>query len=147
MRLPHPVEVDVDGDSLVGLDLAEHALVEQQRVGAEIDVLPAGDDPVDELLELRVDRRLSAAQRHRPRSAVIQRFEADIHGEAVLELPGVPLHRASETGQITGPERLEHHHEGEALVALQGVLHLQSDHVGGDVQGKTHLRARSPDGT
>jgi hypothetical protein len=107
----HPVEVDVDRDSLVGLDLAEHALVEQQRVGAKIDVLPPGDDPVDELLELRVDRRLSAAQRHRPRPAVIQRLEADIHREAVLELPGVPLHRAAETGQIAGPERLEHHHE------------------------------------
>ena len=132
------VEVDVDGQALVRRDDAEHLLVEQQRVGAEVDVAPALDDAGDQLGQLRVDGRLAAADRDRGRAALLHRLQARFDRHAVLELAGVPLLGAAEAGQVAGVERLEHEHEREPLVALHRVLDAVPHHVGGHVEWMAH---------
>src|SRR6202035_1840525 len=101
------------------------------------------EDGGDELGKLGVDGRLAAADRHRRRAAVVQRLQAGGDRQAVLELAGVALGGAAQAVEVAGVERLEHEDEGVAAVAGPGVLRLVADHVGGDVEGKSHGTAPS----
>ncbi len=136
--LAHAVEVHVDRQSLVRRDHAEDLLVQHQRVGAQVDVPPPGDDALDQLLELGIQRRLAAADRNRRRPAVVDRLQAGLQGQPVLELAGVALDGAAQAGQVAGVQRLEHQHERVAPVAAQGVLELVTDHVRHDVCRESH---------
>ena len=102
-------------EPLVRRDHAEDLLVEQQAVGAEVDVALARDDLRDQLRQLGVDRRLAAADRHDRRAALRRRPRRHWPTEqAVLELAGVALDRAAEAGEVAGVERLEHQHERDS---------------------------------
>ena len=59
----------------VGLE-ATNLLLEQQRVGAEIDEFLALDDAFDDLLDLAMEEGFAAGDRDDGRAALIDRFEA-----------------------------------------------------------------------
>jgi len=133
VRLAHAVEVDVDRQPLAGRDLAEHLGVEQQAVGAQVDVTLARDDRVDERRQLRVERRLAAAQRDGGRPALIDGGQAGLERQAIGELTGVTFDRAADAREVACVQRLQHQHEREALVAAQRLLDLIADLVSGDM--------------
>jgi hypothetical protein len=74
VRLLHAVEMHVDAEALVRCAPLEEA-IEQDAVGAEIDMALAGDDAVDEFGQLRVQRRLATANRDHRRPGVVDRLE------------------------------------------------------------------------
>ena len=141
--LPHAVEVDVDHQALVRRDDPEDLLVEQQRVGAQIDVPLALDQPGDELGQLRVDGRLAAADRHGRRAGVLRRLEAPLDRQPVLELAGVALDGAADARQVAGVERLQHQHVGVALSPRTACFSWWRMDVGGDVEWESHALSLS----
>ena len=60
-------------------------LLEQQRVGAKRDELLAGDDAFDDLTDLAMDQRLAAGYSHHRRAAFVDRVEAVLDRQTLVE--------------------------------------------------------------
>src|SRR5207302_6603070 len=75
VRLSHAVDVHVDGETLVGPRLAVEA-IEEDAVGAHDGVLAPLDDALDQLGDLRIDRRLAPADGDHRGAALLDRLEA-----------------------------------------------------------------------
>ena len=95
-------------------------LLEQQRVGAEIDVALARDQRGDDLVDLLVHQRLSAGDRHHRCLAFLDRVDALLHRQTPLEdgilVLDLAAARAREVALI---QRLELQHQRELLIAAQ----------------------------
>src|SRR5689334_20807165 len=78
------VQMHVPAEIRVRLVLVE-LLLEQQRVGAEIDELLAGQDALDDLRHLLVQQRLAAGDGDDRGAALIDRGERVGDGEALVE--------------------------------------------------------------
>src|SRR5439155_12907077 len=126
-----------------GGNQAEDLLIQEEAVRAQVDVALLPDDLGDELRQLRIDRRLAAADRDDGRLRDLDGLEALLQRQAIGKLPGVPLDGAAQAGQVAGVERLEHQHEWIALVAGEGIDDLVLDRARRDVQRKPH-RFASP---
>ena len=74
------VHVDAEGEVLAGREQVE-LFLEQQGVGAEVDVLFAGDQAFDDLLDLRVQQRLAAGDGDHRRAAFVDGVEALLRAE------------------------------------------------------------------
>ncbi len=128
------IEVDVPREELVRLEQV-HLLLEQQRVRAEIDELLSGQDALDDLRQLLMQKRLTAGDRDHGRAALIDRGERVGDRKAlvqnfvrVVDLP------AAGTGEVATKQRLQHQHERIALAANQMLLH----DIGADAQHLVH---------
>ena len=111
-------------------------LLEFERVGAEVDVLFARDEAVDDLDDLRVEQRLAAGDGDHGRAALFNGGEALLGRELLFEDVRRVLHLAAAgAGQVAAEERLEHEHQRIALVAAHALL----EHIGGD---RPHLGDR-----
>src|SRR5258708_21781358 len=98
-------------------------LLHQERVGAEIDELLARDDALDHLLDLAVEERLAAGDRHHRRAALVDRLEALLDPEALVpDGVGVVYFAAAGPGQVAAEQRLEAEAERVALAAPEPPL-------------------------
>ena len=103
-------------------------LLEQQRVGAEVDVLLARDEPCDDLVDLGMQQRLAAGDAHHRRAALVHGAQALLDRELLLQHVRRVLDLAAAgAGEVAAVERLEHQHERVARVAAQ----LLAQHVAG----------------
>src|SRR5262249_6895286 len=134
----------VDHETAVRLDLPVDPLVEEEPVRAEIDVALPRDDAVHELLKLGIERRLAAADGDDRRLRGVDGLQALLDRKAILKLARVALDGAPDAREVAGVERLEHQHEGVALVALQRVHHLVLHGAGRDVKRKPHAAFSTP---
>ena len=95
-------------------------LLELERVGAEVEILLAGDDAGHDLLDLRMEQRLATGNRNDWRTAFIHRCEALLGREVRPQHLRRMLDLATATaGEIAAKERLEHEHERVAGIATQ----------------------------
>ncbi len=109
------------------------AALELERVGAEVDVLPAGDEALDDLDNLRVQERLAAGDGDHGCAALFDGLETLLGREHALEDVGWVLHfAAAGAGQVTAEERLKHEHQRVTPVAGEALL----EHVAGH---RSHL--------
>ena len=116
------VEMDGEGEVLGRRELRQAAL-EFERVGAEVDVLFARDEAVDDLDDLRMQQRLAAGDGDHGRAAFFDGGEALLGRELLLEDVRRILHLAAAgAGQVAAEERLEHEHKRIALVAREPLL-------------------------
>ena len=111
------VEVDRKGQVRGGGEVGEH-LLQLQGVGAEIEVLLPGDDPGDDLLDLRMEERLTTGDRHDRRATLIDRLETllrrEVRPQNLRRLLDLSTPAA---GEIAAEEGLEHEHERVAMIA------------------------------
>src|SRR5271167_83843 len=112
-------------------------LLEQQRVGAKVDVLLARDEAGDDLGDLRMQQWLAARDGDHGRATLVHRAQALLHRELLAEhVSGILDLAAAGAGQVAAKERFQHQHQWVALAALD--LLLQD--VGGD---RPHLGNRN----
>ena len=117
-----PVHVNAEGEVLGRLEEID-LLLEQNRVGTQVDVLLPGDQPLDHLLDLRIHQGLSSGNTHDRRAAFIRGVETLLGGELLLEnMPGVLDLAAAGAGKIAAEERLEHQHERIPFLSRQLVF-------------------------
>ena len=111
------VDVHRKGQVLTGFEEVQ-LLFEQERVGAEIDVLFAGDESFDDFVDFRVHQRFPARNRYHRGAAFVDSLEAllraHIHFENVRRILDLAATRAC---QIAAEEGFEHQHERIALVS------------------------------
>ena len=111
--------VDVDGERqiLAGLEQVD-LFFQQQRVGAEVNVLLARDQALDDLADLGMHQRLAAGDGDHGRAAFVDRAEAFVGREVLLEhVRGILDFAAAGAGQIAAKQRLQHQHQRIALAA------------------------------
>ena len=135
------VAVEMDRPDEIGIGLEEiELLLQQQRVGAEIDEFLARDDALDDLLDLAVEQRLAAGDRHHRRAAFVDRFEAFCDRQALVQdRVGIVDLAAAGAGEVAAEQRLQHQHERIALDAHEALLR----HIGADAD---HLVERNGHG-
>ena len=59
--------------------------LQQQGIGAQVDVLLPRHQPLDDLGDLRMQQRLAARNRHHRRAALVHRLEALFRRELLLQ--------------------------------------------------------------
>src|SRR5947209_6872683 len=84
MVLAVAVEMDRPGEERVRLEQVD-LFLKQQRVGAEIDEFFAGDDALDDLLDLTVQQRLATRDDDNRCAAFIDRLVALRNAEPLVE--------------------------------------------------------------
>ena len=78
--------VDVNGESQVLARLEEmNLLLEQQRIRAQINVLLAGDQALDDFVDLRMHQRFAAGNGNHRRAALLDRFEAILGAQVLFQ--------------------------------------------------------------
>ena len=116
--------VEMHGEEQIGRRLEQMQLLfQQQRVGAQRDELLARHDALDDLADLLVDQRLAAGDGNHRRAALVDRVEAFLHRQALVQdrVRIVDL-AAAEAGQIAAEQRLQHQHQRVALAPGQPLL-------------------------
>src|SRR5205807_8205665 len=110
--------------------------LEQQSVGAEINVFTAGDQSFDDLRDLRMHERLAAGNADHGSAAFLNSAEAFLRGEVFLENMGRILDLAAAcAGEITAEERLQHQHKRIPFASRKPLLQDVACH-------SPHLRDR-----
>ncbi len=113
------VEVDGEREILAGLEEVKF-FFQKQRVGAQIDVLPAGHEALDNLVDLGMQEGLAAGDRNHGRARLIDGFEALFRRQLLLEDVGRILNfAAARARQVAAEERLQHGDEREPLPAFE----------------------------
>ena len=111
--------VHVDGERQILARLEEiDLLFQQQRVGAQVDVLLARDQALDDLVDLRMHQRLAAGNGDHRRAALVHRAEAFLRREVLLEhVRRILDFAAAGARQVAAKQRLQHQHQRIALAA------------------------------
>ena len=136
MGRARPVHVHAEAEELAGLELVELAL-EQERVGAEVDVPPPLHQGPRDRGDLRVQQGLPPGDAHHRRAALVGGGHALRDREVPLEdRRGVLYFSTSSAREIAAEQGLQHQHQRIALPAGEALLH----HVSGHCQ---HLRCRN----
>ena len=116
-----------------------HFLGQEDAVGAEVNVLAAFENAGCEFADAGIDQRLAAANADDRRAGLVDRGQALLDRELVLDrllvLANAP---AAGAGEIAGVQRLEHEHERIALLPRDFLLGDIAGHVERQTQGKTH---------
>ena len=115
------VHVDAEAEVLARLEPASlQLLLQEECVGAEVDVLLARHQRLDQLLDLRVEERLAAGDAHHGSAALVDGLHALRHAQVLLEDVRRVLDLAAPCArQVAAEERLEHQHQGIVLVPAQ----------------------------
>ncbi len=130
------VHMHGEGEVLRRLEKVELAL-QEQRVRAKIDVFFAFDEAGHDLVDFVMDQGFATGDADHRRAAFLDRVEALLRGQALVENVGGVLDlTATGAGQIATEERLQHQHQRVALATLQ----LLGDNVGGN---RPRLRDRN----
>ena len=97
-----------------------HPLFHQQRVGAQVDELPARDDALDDGRQFLVQQRLAARDRHHRRAAFVDRVQGVLDRDALIQdFVGIIDLAAAGAGEIAAEQRLQHEHQRIALSSGQ----------------------------
>jgi hypothetical protein len=105
------VHVNGEGQVLAGFEEINF-LLQEQGVGAEIDVFFAGYEAFYDFPDLRVEQRFSAGDRYGRGSAFICRSEAILRSELhSQDVAGILDFSATGAGQVAAEEGLEHEDE------------------------------------
>jgi len=116
------IHVDRKGEVLAGLEKVQ-LLLEQQRVRAQVDVLFAGHQTTDDLVDARVHQRFSARDGDGGHAALFHGAEALFGRQLTLQnMTGILDLPAAGARQVAAIERLQHEHQRVALAALQLLL-------------------------
>ena len=116
------VNVDRKGQIFAGREEIEFFL-EQERVGAEVDVLFARDEAFDDFVDLGVHQRFAAGNGDHRRAALVHGFEAFFGGQFLLQdVRGILDFAAAGAGQIAAEQRLEHEDKRVALAPRKLLL-------------------------
>ncbi len=122
--------VEMHREEQIGRRLEQmQLLLQKQRVGAQRDEFLARHDAFDDFADLLVDERLAARNGDHRRAALVDRVEAFLHRQALVE-DGVGIIdlAAAEAGKIAAEQRLQHEHQRIALAALQPLAqHIRAD--------------------
>ena len=128
MRLAVAVEVDRP-DEIGTRAVLMKLLLHQQRVGAQINELAPRDDAAHHLGQFLVQQRLAAGDRDHRGTARIDRLQALVDREALIEdLIGIIDLAAPGAREIAAEQRLEHEHQRIALAPGERLPH----HIGAD---------------
>src|ERR1700677_1923950 len=121
--------IEMDGESQVLTGLKESdLLLEQQSVGAEIDVLLPRHQAFNNLANLRVHQRFAAGNGDHGRTALVDCPEALLGRELLLEdVCGILNFAAACASQIAAEQRFQHKNERVAFLPAQALL----EHVAG----------------
>ncbi len=145
MLFAQPIHVDAEAEVLRRREQPPlQLLFEEDGIGAEVDVLLALDQLLDQAANIRIHQRLAAGDGYHRRPAFVHGAQALLEGQLPLQdMGGVLDLAASGAGQIAAEKGLEHEHERIALAPSQ----LLAEHVGADRphlgQGDTHTSCRS----
>ena len=122
MVLAFAIEMNREGQVLRRRELRQTPL-EFQGIRAQVDVLLARNEAVDDLHNLRMQQRLAARKGDHGRAALIHRGKALLRGQLLLKNVGRILHLAAAGArQVAAEERLQHQHQGIALYASELLL-------------------------
>ena len=138
--LAKPVHVDAEAQKLRRLEQPRFQLLLQQNgVGAEVDVLLPFDEGLRQLPDVRVHQRLPPGNAHDRRSALVDGAQALLQRQVLLDdLRRVLDLPAAGAGKVATEERLQHEHQRVPLPALEFLAH----NVAGDCialrQGNGH---------
>ena len=120
--LPEPVHVHAERQVLGRREQVE-LLLEQDGVGAEIDVLPPLHELGHQSVDVGVHERLAARNAHDGRPALFHGLETGLDRQVLLEDLGRVLDLAAAgAGEVASEEGLEHQDERVALPATQLLL-------------------------
>ena len=109
------VQVDVEEQARRRREVAK-MFADKHTVGAKVDVLFAGKNFVGQAANLRVNHRLATADRNDRRAAVVNRLQALLDGEHLVDGGLVFANAAAAcAGEIAGVKRFEHHHQRKFL--------------------------------
>jgi hypothetical protein len=121
------IEMDREGEVLARLEEAD-LFLEQQSVGAEIDVFLPRHQALNNLANLRVHQRFAAGNGDHRRTALVDCPEALLGRELLLEdMCGILNFAAACASQIAAEQRFQHKHERIAFFPAQALL----EHVAG----------------
>lgn len=119
MMLAVAVEVNAKGEIFRGLKEI-HFLLQQQRVGAKINVFFPRDETIDDFVDFIVDEGFATGDADHRSTALISGGPALLGREAFIKnVVRVLDFSATGTGEITAEKRLEHEHEGIVAVTFQ----------------------------
>jgi hypothetical protein len=111
--------VDAEGEEFGGFKEVELAF-EKEGVGAEIDVFFAGDEALDDFIDLRMNEGFAAGDGNHGGTALVSRRPALFRSEAFAEnVIGILDFTAAGAGEVATKEGLEHENERVALVAAE----------------------------
>ncbi|MNT18286.1 hypothetical protein D3C72_1534770 [compost metagenome] len=133
MHLAVAVEVDRPHEVRARLVLVD-LLLQQQRVGAQVDKALAGDDAAHDLGHVLVQQRLAAGDGHHGRAALVHGLQAFRHGQALVQ-DGVRIVdlAAAGAGEVAAEQGFQH--QGERIALLPGeVLASNIGANAGDLQ-------------
>ena len=105
--------VEMHGEEQIGRRLKQMQLLfQKQRVGAQRDEFLARDDAFDDFANLLVDQRFAARNGDHRRAALVDRVEALLHRQALVQ-DGVRIIdlAAADAGKIAAEQRFQHEHE------------------------------------
>ena len=112
------VQVDGEGEVLARLEQRD-LFLEQQRVGAEVDVFLARDQAFDDLVDLRMHQRFAAGDGDHGRAAFVDGFKTFFGRKVFLENVRRILDlAAARAGQVAAEQRLQHQDQRVALASL-----------------------------
>src|SRR5579884_3128445 len=140
------LSVEVDGERQVLARLEQiNLLFQQQRIGAEVDVLLALHETGDNLVNLRMQQWLATRNRHRRCAALFESLEALLGRELHFQhVPGILDLSAASTRQIATEQRLQHQDERILLAPLQLLFEDVSCHRPGLRNRYGHAFSESP---
>src|SRR5579862_210868 len=115
VSLFEPIEVDVEEQAGGRREIAE-MLANKHTVSAKVDVFFAGKNFVGQAANLGINHGLAAANGNNRRAAVVNRLQALLNGEHLVDGGLVFANAAAASaGEIAGVERFEHHHQRKLL--------------------------------
>ena len=136
MLLPEPVHVDAERQ-ILGRSVIVQLTLQQDGVGAEIDVLLPLDQPLHDERHFRVDERLPARDAHDRRAALFRRRPALLRRQALVQdMIGILNLPAAGARKVAAKQGLQHEDERVPLDPLE----LPGEHVRCDGE---HLRDRN----
>ena len=144
VRLFEAVEVNVEEQARRGLEVAE-VLANEHTVGAKIDVLFAGKNFAGQAANFGINHRLAAADGNNRRAAFIDRLQALLDGQHLVDRGFVFANAAAAgAGKIARVQRLEHHHQRKLLRPSDALASEISRHARGQAQRNSHPLPPSP---
>jgi len=122
------VHVDAEGEIFGGFKKVDFAF-EEQCVGTEVDVFFAGDETLDDFIDLGMDEGFTSRDGDHGSPALIRRVPALLGCESFIEnVIGILDFAATCAGKVTTEEGLEHEDKGIAFVATD----FLSENIGGN---------------
>ncbi len=123
----HAVDVDVDEQAARGAEPIE-PFGKQRAVGAEINVPFPGNDPLDQLSDLRIDQGLAAADAHDGRPALVNGGEQSSTVNRWLTVAAVFASARNRCISDCRRGGFEHQDQGETLAAGELLPHQVGGH-------------------